>query len=36
MKTFIRREMHAIPGIANLATTFAYGSLKNCRTFAQP
>ncbi len=30
---FIRRKMHAIPGIASLDTTFAYGVVKSSRTF---
>lgn len=35
-ETFVRRKMHAIAGIASLDTTFAYGSVKNSRTFPRP
>jgi DNA-binding Lrp family transcriptional regulator len=33
---FIRRQIHTIPGIAAIETSFAYGTIKNSTVFPQP
>ena len=32
-ETFVRRRLHAIPGIASIDTSFAYGRVKQTRVY---
>lgn len=32
-ENFVRKTLHAIPGIASIDTSFAYGVVKQCQTF---